>query len=117
MRTSCRAALLIGLALLSGTAQPQSPQFIGRRVLKRVWFETCVGVSVLRVTSFDSGAAGCTDYSSAVLPTNHPNFKEVYAILLSARALGEPIESFILGCYAGQSGTYPSLWNVGVGSP
>jgi hypothetical protein len=118
MRSSTRVLMGITLITLTGVVQSQSaPQFIGLRVLKRVWWEAGLGVAITPVTSFDSGATGCSNYSAAILPFSHPNFKELYATLLAAYLSGLPIDSYVVSCQSAWGTTLPSIWNLGIGTP
>jgi hypothetical protein len=117
-RNALRSAMAVSMLCVSTLAQSQSAcQFIGLRVLKRVWLEEGLGVMLAPVQPFDAGAAGCINNASALIPFSHPHFKELYSAALAALASGTPIDSYICGCASNWGTTFPSVLNFGVGPP
>jgi len=105
-------------ALLCGylpSASAQTCYFIGERYIKRLWFETSLGLQIFPTQNFDN-PANCTVSSSAIVSLNHPMFKQLQASILFAWATGKPINAYGCGCQSAWSDTFPIVTNFGVGS-
>lgn len=84
-RNALRSVMAVSMLCASAMAQSQSAcQFIGLRVLKRVWLEEGLGVMLAPVQPFDAGAAGCINSASGLIPFSQPHFKELYSAALAA---------------------------------
>jgi hypothetical protein len=62
-----------------------------------------------------SNPDGCVNTNPnkiAVLPVDHPHFKEIYSMLLSAQAAKRKVRVYVSGCYPRRGQEYPKVVTV-----
>lgn len=65
------------------------------------WYEGHTGVLVKQVGMSDLGGCGRADWY--ILDDNHPYFKEIYSLILSAHISSQPLSLIMDGCIQGIS--------------
>lgn len=108
-------SLLVVLALAASAVAMPGCQFLGPRVLKRVWINEGVGITLTPMTDWDaSSSAGCLSVTTAVIPQNDPHYKEKLSQALSALATGREVNAWYCSCTSWLSTTFPQIDDFGV---
>jgi len=89
------------LALACGTNAFADSGLNTGRVTTLLWYEGHDGLLVRQVGMTDLGGCGRSDYF--ILDSQHVFFKEIYAALLSAHQMDQPVQISISGCVQGIS--------------
>ncbi|KQV94743.1 hypothetical protein ASC87_25880 [Rhizobacter sp. Root1221] len=56
---------------------------------------------------------GCSSSSLAIIPADHPAYKQLLAVVMLAKETGKPLQLYALGCYAAWGETFPSFYAAG----
>ena len=92
--------MLIFLAFLFSTANAAEGHSSGK-ITTVLLYEGHTGVLVRQEGMSDLGGCGRADYY--ILDEQHPHFKEIYSLILSAHILSQPLWIQLNGCFQGIS--------------
>jgi len=62
--------------------------------------QSAYGGWILRTSGPQSNPDSCADGTMIILPPDHTQYKELFAVLLAARTAGETISIYVNGCHA-----------------
>ncbi len=71
------------------------------KITKILWYEGHTGVLIKQEGMSDLGGCGRADYY--ILDDQHPYFKEIYSLILSAHISSQPLSLRLDGCVQGIS--------------
>ncbi len=89
---------VIGLLNNDATAGTGSSTGLIKTIL---WYEGHQGVLIVQDGMSDLGCCGRSDYY--ILDDQHPNFKEIYSLVLAAHMSNQPLALYIQDCSQGIS--------------
>ncbi|MET1254868.1 hypothetical protein [Aliikangiella maris] len=100
LKNICYCVLFLVCALHLGSAHAASGSSIGK-ITTVLWYEGHVGVLIRQENMSDLGGCGRSDYY--MLDDQHPYFKEIYSLILSAHIASQPLELSVADCVQGIS--------------
>jgi hypothetical protein len=71
------------------------------KITTLLWYEGHIGLLIKQEGMSDLGGCGRGDYY--ILDDQHPYFKEIYSLILSAHLASQPLEIHLNGCVQGIS--------------
>ena len=100
MKNTTLIVLFFLVASISGLANAASGGNTGK-VTTLLWYEGHSGVLIKQEGMSDLGGCGREDYY--ILDDQHPYFKEIYSLILSAHISSQPLSLHLDGCVQGIS--------------